>query len=185
MSQLTELRSHEIQTQSSSDIDLMMQQGGVDIWGILSRRKWLIILGLILGLGLGYIYLLQADPMYESQAQVLIEERKPPSITLTGMDKQLGLAGEEAKHAHMLQSPRILARAFEDYKLEKLPTFVQQEDALLFLSDHLIVELVEEGTNILNVSFRGPNPDDTQTVVNGLLATYQKFLAGDIQEHRR
>ena len=52
----------------------MMQQDGVDVWGILARRKWLVILGMILGLGLGYIYLLQADPVYESIAQVLIEE---------------------------------------------------------------------------------------------------------------
>jgi succinoglycan biosynthesis transport protein ExoP len=177
---LTELRNQEIQTQSgssASDLELLLQQGGVDVWGILARRKWLVILGLILGLGLGYIYLLQADPVYESLAQVLIEERKPPSITLTGMDTQFGLSSEEAKHAHMLQSPRILTLAYEDFKLERLPTFVQAGDqALLFLSENLTVDLVEEGTNILTVGFRGPNPDDTQTVVNGLLATYQKFL---------
>ncbi len=174
MSQLTETRAHEIQSQN--DLELLQQQAGVDVWGILSRRKWLVILGLILGLGLAYIYLLQADPIYESVAQVLIEDRKPPSLPLTGFETQFSLASEEAKHAIVLKSPRILLKAYEDFNLERLPTFADSDEAVNDLNDNLEVELVEEGTNVLNVSFRGPNPDDTQTVVSSVLTTYRKFL---------
>lgn len=175
MSQLMEARSQEIQV-TSPELDLMSQQAGVDIWGILARRKWLVILGMILGSVLGYIYLLQADPVYESVAQVLIEEKQAPSLPFAGFDTELVVASEEAKHAVVIRSPRILRQAFKDYSLEKLPTFLEDPQPLVSLAEQLDVEIVEEGTHVLNVSYRGPNPDDTQKVTGSIVRTYQKFL---------
>ncbi len=175
MSQLAEVRSNELQV-TSSEMEPMMQQDGVDVWGILARRKWLVILGMILGLGLGYIYLLQADPVYESLAQVLIEEKKAPSIPITGFDTQFVTASEEAKHAVVIQSPRILGDAFQKFSLDRLPTFADDPQPLVSLSESLSVEIVEEGTHVLDISYRGPNPDDTEKVVHSILQTYQKFL---------
>ena len=171
MSQLAEARSHEIQI-TSPEMDPMLQQGGVDVWGILARRKWLVILGMILGLGLGYIYLLQADPVYESIAQVLIEEKRAPSIPITGFDTQFLTASEEAKHAVMIRSPRILGQAYREFNLEKLATFRDDPQPMVTLTEALNVEIVEEGTHVLNIGYRGHNPDDTEKVVSSILSTY-------------
>ncbi len=176
MTQLTELNQSELHVPSVAEHDPMLQQGGVDVWGILARRKWLVILGLIVGLGLGYIYLLQASPVYESVAQVLIEQKKPPTIPISGFDTQFASVSEEAKHAVIIKTPRILAQAFDDFKLEKLPTFRDSDQPLVDLAENLSVEIVEEGTHVLNISFRGPHPDDTQKVVDAVLTTYEKFL---------
>ena len=175
MSQLVEVRAHEVQG-NSLELDPLAQAGGVDVWGILARRKWLVILGMILGLGLGYIYLLQADPVYESVAQVLIEEKQTPTLPLAGLDTQFVTASEEAKHAVVIRSPRILNQAFREFNLDKLPTFIDEPQPLVSLSEHLDVEIVEEGTYVLEISYRGPNPDDTQKVTHAILQTYQKFL---------
>ena len=78
-----------------SPIETVPSQG-VDVGGILSRRKWLVILGFILGLGLGYIYMLQATPRYESVAQILIEDKQPPTIPLTGVESQYITTSAEA-----------------------------------------------------------------------------------------
>ena len=182
MSQLMEARSQEIQV-TSPELDLMSQQAGVDIWGILARRKWLVILGMILGSGLGYIYLLQADPVYESVAQVLIEEKQAPSLPLAGFDTELVVASEEAKHAVVIRSPRILSQAFKDYSLEKLPTFLEDPQPLVSLSEQLDVEIVEEGTHVLNVSYRGPNPDDTQKVTGSIVRIIPEIPGGGLQRH--
>ncbi len=185
MSQLTQLQQNEVlptpRNASTADLEMLNQQG-VDVWGILSRRKWLVIMGLILGTGLGYIYLLQASPVYESLAQVLIEDKKPPTIPLTGVDNQLVAASAEAKHAIMIVSPRILTQAFDEFKLDQSSTFRDDEDPLVTLSKQLAVELVEEGTNVLNISYRGPNPEDTRQVVNAIVQTYEKFLQGTYKD---
>lgn len=149
---------------------------GVDVGGILSRRKWLVILGFMLGLGLGYVYMLQATPRYESVAQILIEDKQPPTIPLTGVESQYITTSAEAKHAIVIVSPRILTQAFDNFNLFRLPTFKDDPDPLLKLSENLKVELVEDGTNVLNIRFIGPYPEDTQKVVNAVLHTYQQFL---------
>ena len=107
MSQLTELHQPEVvpttqRAPSPTDVEMLDQQG-VDVWGILSRRKWLVIMGFVLGIGLGYIYLLQASPVYESTAQVLIEDKKPPTIPLTGVDNQLMTASAEDRRQQRIE----------------------------------------------------------------------------------
>ena len=176
MNQIAELSNNEVQTSGSLTEANFAHETGVDVWGILRRRKWIVMLGTMLGLGLGYIYLLQASPVYESVGQVLIEERKPPTIPIAGFDQHYGFASAEAKHAHLLMSPTILTMAYADYGLSKLPAFADESKALINLRENLDVQLVEEGTNILNVGFRGGNPDDTQHVVNAVLDAYKQFL---------
>ena len=181
MTQLTELPNQDLsnphnQRNLPSEMDVSQLQQGVDFWGIISRRKWLIILCLVVGVGLGYIYMLQASPVYESGAQVLIENRKPPVIPMSGMDTQFVATSEEAKHAVVITSPHILSRAFDDFNLEKTSTFKDDEQPLVSLSESLVVEIVEEGTNVLNIGVRGPNPDDTQKTVNAVVLSYQTFL---------
>ena len=184
MSQLAELDRNSLQAQppaqqqsgSLAEAELN-HDGGVDVWGILSRRKWIVIFFCLLGLGLGYIYLLQASPVFESVAQVLIQERKPPVITMDTFAGGMNYQSEEARHAHMLTSAEVLSRTYLRPEIKKLEaTFPDEAEALIDFSDNLTVELVEEGTNLLTISFRGPNPDETQKVVNALIATYEGFL---------
>ena len=47
-------------------------ESNFDFWGILSRRKWLVFLGIITGMALGALYHAQADTIYKSEAAVKI-----------------------------------------------------------------------------------------------------------------
>ncbi|MDG2383985.1 MAG: polysaccharide biosynthesis tyrosine autokinase [Pirellulaceae bacterium] len=180
MSQLTELQQPEFSSSGmafqSNEVENVPAEQGIDVVGILLRRKWIIIMMMMLGVGLGYIYLLQASPVYESLSQVLIEDKKPPSIALSGIDNQFMNASAEAKHAIMIQSPRILLQAFDGYSLGNLTTFSESDDPMLKLTSNLDVQLVQDGTNVLSIGFRGANPEDTQAVLTAILTTYQTFL---------
>ena len=181
MTQLTELRNQNQsfannQLDSPQDANIQQTQQSIDVWGIVWRRKWLIIVFAIVGVGLGYIYMLQATPIYESSAQILIENRKPPAIPISGVDMHYGSSSEESKHAVVITSPHILAQAFENYNLKKMSTFRDDPQPLVSLTNSLVVQIVEEGTNVLQVSVRGPNPDETQKTVDSIVRSYQSFL---------
>ena len=51
-------------------IDTAEAEGGVDLFGVAWRGKWLALLLTAVALGLGYLYFLQATPVYESRAQI-------------------------------------------------------------------------------------------------------------------
>ena len=59
------------------------EQGGFDFWGILGRRKWIVFLGLIAGMGLGTLVHYQSAPIYESC--VLYTSPSPRDATLSRM----------------------------------------------------------------------------------------------------
>ena len=43
-----------------------------DFLGMLFRRKWLIVFGMLLGAGLGYLFYQQQTPVYASYARLMI-----------------------------------------------------------------------------------------------------------------
>ncbi|MCA9214649.1 MAG: polysaccharide biosynthesis tyrosine autokinase [Planctomycetales bacterium] len=178
MSQLTEFQQNELQSNGMmAEMNPMMAAGGVDIWGIVSRRKWLLIFGLILGSALGYIYLLNADPVYESTGRILVETKKPvlPGFEAFGTVDVRG----ESKHAIIITSPQLLFDAYTVGKLEELPTFKSLPDdseRMKFLSNSLSVIPADEEGNVLDISFRCGNSTDTQKVVEGVVLSYKTFL---------
>ena len=52
----------------------------VDIIGPLLRRKYVVILFAIIGTGVGYLAFQQAEPVYESEARLMIWSQAPPTI---------------------------------------------------------------------------------------------------------
>ncbi|MCA9198275.1 MAG: polysaccharide biosynthesis tyrosine autokinase [Planctomycetales bacterium] len=170
--------NNQLSPSNNSDFDLMqMAGGGVDVWGIVARRKWLLILGLILGLGLGYIYLLQADPVYESTARVLIETKKPPVMGNFGEFGMDYASGGESKHPIIITSPKIVAQAFDNHGLKDLSIFKEdQTEVVSKMIRNLEVVSVEDGSDVFDIKFRSGHPDDCERVVTAILRQYQKFL---------
>ena len=174
MTQIAEFQPNEI-VATANEMDPMANPGGVDIWGIIARRKWLLILGMILGLGLGYIYLLQADPVYQSTARILVETKKPVTpfmADIGGYDYR----SADSKHAIIITSPTIIMGAYENGGLEKLPTFAKAENPIRSLAENLLVEPADDSTDVVDVSFSGGNPEDTRKVVEAVITEYEKFL---------
>ena len=194
MSQLTEFQQNELQASGQingamAEMNPMMgAAGGVDIWGIVSRRKWLLIFGTIFGSALGYIYLLNADPVYESTGRILVETKKP---MMPGMMGEYGMVDSrpgESKHSLIITSPQLLVNAYTEGKFDQLPTFKDipdESDRYRLLSDSLVVEPVDENGDIIDISFRSGNAAETQKVVERVIVAYKEFLDRTYQDNSK
>lgn len=87
-----------------------------DFLKLLWRGKWLILLGATIGPGLGYLYYLQQDPVYESAARVIVK-RKDNSLQM--MESMI--PGESvyermqtlATQSALIRSPLVVRRALD------------------------------------------------------------------------
>ena len=90
-----------------------LEKQSLDIWALVRRRKWLIVFMLAAGLALGYLYYEKATRIYETQAQVLVTERRTDSqspLAPVGGDSNLARL---ANHIHLIKSPVVVQRAVE------------------------------------------------------------------------
>ncbi|MCA9187970.1 MAG: polysaccharide biosynthesis tyrosine autokinase [Pirellulaceae bacterium] len=150
---------------------------GIDVWGILLRRKWIISAVALVAIALGVLYYLQADPVYESQAQVLIERKHPPAVAFTGIQSVLSnFDSETEKHPVVMASPQNVGAAADEWELTKLPMFATSKHPLSYIIDHLVVTPVTEKVGIYTVSFRGGKPDDVRAVVEAVVDNYGEML---------
>lgn len=170
--------------------------GIFDIWGLVRRRKWLILFGVVAGLGPATLYYSQATPIFESNVEVLVmpKNQNLPSAKADGnMNVQQDLVDEGimATHVQLLKSPKIISEAISQGDLLKLKTFQeaiadakqnqQHFDPVDFVThDHLTVTTGGEGkaknARVLSAKFRGPYADDNVAVLEALVKEYQTYL---------
>lgn len=91
------------------------------LFGALWRRKWLVILCAVLGLGLAVLFLIMVKPTYESGAQILIEKRETV-FTRPSDERNIPQANDFdalslASQVEVLQSRGILKTVAEKLKL--------------------------------------------------------------------
>src|SRR4051794_24505170 len=90
------------------------------------NRKSLVALGIVVGLVLGLLYYVQATPVYQSKAQVLVVKKRPDNIT--GMDtRHLAIEDYVATHQTLIKSPLIVERAIQKRNLAALESLAHKE----------------------------------------------------------
>jgi len=188
-----------------------------DIWKMLWRGKWLILLGLIVGSGLGYLYYLRQDPVFQSSARVVITSTR---TTVPGINSSVGdyqsmydrmttLATQSA----LIRSPFVVRRALEEEfdtadesladlqakideelygttsdpelapkrkrrNLQELPTLRGSSNPTSTILAGLSVQPAKGNAQILDLSFRGGNPEDCQAILDAVIASYKGYLRG-------
>ena len=165
---------------TESDFDLDSPDNGFDTWSMLWRRKWIVTASTVLVLLLGLLYFLQAPPVYQSVARVLIERKRPALPIGTAHEsawsaRQYFLA-DALKHPIVLQSPEIVASAIQGHKLNQLESLKGSENPLETILENLKVGAEIEGLGVYNISFDGANEHDTRKVVRAIIDTYREFL---------
>ena len=100
---------------------------GVSSPGLLSiawRHKTLVVFGVAVALVLGALYFVQAAPLYESEAQVLVVKKRPDVLPVAG--NGLGATPSEdfiPTHQGILKSALIVNDAVQKAKLHSLDSF--------------------------------------------------------------
>jgi capsular exopolysaccharide synthesis family protein len=146
---------------------------------VLWMRKSLIGLGVVLGAVLGGLFYAQRRPLYQSSAQVLIIKKRPEALSggagLTRFEDYV------STHLALIKSPLLVGQAVTRGNLQALPTFAGSADPTAQIIGALIVGRDNTsggtgGSDVVNLSYRGPVAEDCPVVVKALLASYQEFL---------
>src|SRR5687767_14856575 len=82
----------------------------LDLLRIVRHRKWLLILGAVSGIALGYLYYAQCVPLYQSEAQVLVVRKRPETLTGSTLSPS-HFEDYVSTHRILIASPLIVERA--------------------------------------------------------------------------
>jgi succinoglycan biosynthesis transport protein ExoP len=162
---------------SDSGEPLFLLTVGKVVW----RRKWLVALGLVVGLMIGGLYYTQCVPVYESAAQVLVVKKRPEVIV--GQNVHLSHFEDYVDtHRTLIQSPLIIDRAVKQGNLAALASFEGEQGRLTeAVIDSLSVNPVSQSSkiaaeSILALSYRGKVADECPVITEAILASYRQFL---------
>jgi capsular exopolysaccharide synthesis family protein len=150
-----------------------------NVWQVVWRRKSLVVLGVLLGLGAGALACTRLTPQYQSSAKVLVVKKRPDAVT--GVDTR-PLAQEDyaTTSQELLKSSAVLERAVQDGKLAELASLAAEKEGPVEALRKALTVSANKGpvgpTNVLKVSFRGREPDDCPVVVNAVLKSFTAFL---------
>lgn len=138
--------------------------GGLDLWGMVMRGKWLILLGVAAGLGVAHWRFQQEKPVYQSRAKILVTEtgNELPLPGLNANDqRRYGLE----RQVVLIRSGRIVERAV---KIGELQASVDR------IIGGLNVRLGTDG--VLDMSYAGGDPEDCRVVLDAVISGYDGFL---------
>jgi polysaccharide biosynthesis transport protein len=144
------------------------------------KHKGLVSLGVVIGVVMGALYYVQAKPVYQSGAQVLVIKKRPEALPMAGNDARTPVVEDYlATHQVLIKSPLIVSEAVREGKLGDLESFGGGQDATGKIIEALkITREVRENqpTNILNITCRSPVSADCGVIVNAVIESYHKFL---------
>ena len=168
----------ELATQSDFHdfgVDPAPTSEGFDLTGILARRKWIIVACGILGLIIGVLVFLRSEPVYRSQAQVLIKRKAPPNV---GFDdrRYYQRVDDDMAHAFVMTSPRIVSKAVTDSSLGDLTSLKKTDNPVSAVLANISATAQEDGANLYVVSYEGSKASDTAAVVKAVVDSYEDFL---------
>ena len=148
--------------------------GGIDIWGPLQRRKYLIALFAIVGAVCGYFYYINCPKVYSSNALLMITTQSPPSlIEANRRSEQESLD----KHASLIGSELVLDNAIDRGQFDGMRTFQESGYPLGTLKEMLRVVPVSKET--LSIVVTGPDPDELPEILREIIISYNSEIEKD------
>ena len=164
-----------------NQMDMPGEEGETfDFFGVLNRRKWLVFLGLVTGMGLGGLYHANAPLVYESTANIRIEPKAPRIFNVSGSEAMLPSSEDDVltRHDRMIGQDFLLRLCLEKNGLNNLPSFqdVKDDEVVREVMENLEVLPDLEDPFIYMLTYRCSKPDDARTLLNNLIETYRNWL---------
>ena len=158
-----------------------MGHGGIDLLGPIFRRKYIVLVFALIGAGLGYLHFVRTPPEFSSSLHVQIESSAVPSSIV---NKGLIANGEKNSSIHktLLAEPVVLQMAVENGKLDKLPMLANSAVPAMEIGKRLHISKYQGSDDVLELTLRGPNPQDLPVVLNNIVSAYEKYVKEDTQE---
>lgn len=146
------------------------------VWSIVQRRRLLLVLGPVLGLALGFVYYGCLTPVYESRARVLVASQRPSAEAPNGA---FGIGYQDnhlATQILLIRSPRIVQQAVQAHRLGSLPSLSGTRIPAAQILESLAATQAPGHAQMIELTYRGTDPEQCATVLNAVIDSYQKFL---------
>ena len=161
------------------------EESNFDFWGILGRRKWLVFLGIITGMALGALYHAQCETVYKSEAAVKIEPRDPKYLSLSSNQFMGAEAIDDGiRHDEFMNRPNIVNQCMNKNKLTNLRCFenLPEDKIVPEVIENLEVAQNSKEETLYEMVLYSSRPDDSQTILNNLIATYEDQLESEYKK---
>jgi succinoglycan biosynthesis transport protein ExoP len=161
--------------------DVSPLRSAAALWGIVWRHKSFVLFGLMVGMIVGGLAFLQAAPVFQSSAQVLVIKKRPDVVMQNPAD-QRNVYTEDylATHIIIIQSEEVLTRAARLLDVTALSNPPAGGNAVGLLRAGLTVTRDKDSTsgptNIMTIAFRSAAPDDSRRLLKAVIDGYRDFL---------
>ena len=154
-----------------------------DVLQIALRYKWLLALGLVCGLGLGFLAYQKLGPSYAATSQILVSKKAAVPIKEGAAETY----GERGEHIALIMSPMIVGKAVEAHELNRLSSLAGSKEPVEDILDSLRVKRSagqdRSFLNVLDISYQNSNKKDAGAVVAAVVDAYKAYLAETQQEN--
>ncbi len=157
-----------------------------DIVSMLRRRAWLVAGCAAVSIGIAALYMAFSTRWYESNAQILVEQRDPNLAAEGSLSSNGSNVSEDlmATHLKLVQSRRIIGMALERSRLDQLQSIIDRLDVDELPVDYVLANLNATSggdgnardAHVLNLSLQHVIPEETQLILDAIVKEYQLFL---------
>lgn len=132
---------------------------------------WTVPLGLVCGgIAAAAVYEL-AEPLYEAKAVIRISESTPYIAFLPDREGPDEFAKFVRTQIELIRSPLVLGPVVSKPDIARLPEIVELDDPITELAPQIGMTSVG-GSELVNISFKGPNPGNAAKLVNAVTDAY-------------
>lgn len=143
-----------------------------DLFRLLWRRKWSFAFVVALSMGVCFVYLRRATPLYQSSARLCLE---PGSRGILGEgDVTAQPANYLTIQSELLRSPAILSEALARSSPSQLVALKSCAKPLTALRNGLKVD-VDKSDDSIGVGYSSPSPEEAALVVNNVVDSYVEY----------
>ena len=143
-----------------------------DYWNIIQKHRWTIIAFFIILVTTVTIGSFKMKPVYKATTQILIERENPKILSFEEVYAIDSGKTDYYQTQYKLLKSRTLAKiVFDKLDLSSEPDFEDAEDPIEAFLKKVDVNPVRS-SRLVNLSFRGSNPEKTALVANTLAESY-------------
>ena len=151
----------------------------IDFAKVAWDARYLLLLGTLIGLGLGYFHYSRSQEMFRSSALVQIVESTTRNLPVDGIDQGLSTRSF-ADEAMVIRSEHILQQAAEIGELAKTPEYAGMSPeviAMMVGGLDLAVEPANTGnSSVFRIQFDSPSAATSRLVVQSIVDAYGQHL---------
>lgn len=160
----------------------------INLLGALWRRKFWLLVTLLLAWSAGAAAYLLIPKTYQSEAQLLVMHQSL-DVRTSGSNAADVTRSTAALHEEVLSSPVVVGRAVEQYDLLKLASLRSAPKPLEQITESLRTERqaanpYENQDSLFTLSYRATAPEDPPRVLAALIATFTELLNEIERENR-